>query len=165
MSSCVIVPVFLVPVIDSAGGQDWTWILPCVGKLLAPPGLSRYISCNLASGNLVSPLKIGRKEMGEIRGDMPHILLTQLILLKSVELSGYIWQMILKSSPMPLAWHKYTNFSLLTWKNYNPQLLKNNEDIICPDVSLPKRCSAAFSLSILGPSDGLTQDLPTVCVW
>lgn len=43
------------------------------------------------------------QEMGEIRGNMLHILFTQLILLKSVELFAYIWQMILNYFLMSLA--------------------------------------------------------------
>lgn len=48
------------------------------------------------------------QEMGEITGTMLYILFTQLILLKSVEPFAYIWQIILNSFLMSLAWHEYT---------------------------------------------------------
>lgn len=51
---------------------------------------------------------------------------------------------------------------LLALKNYNPRVLKNNQDIICLDVSVPNSCSASSSRSILAPRNGLSKLFSTV---
>lgn len=148
-------------------GSGWNLnIVKCGWIISISPSFHCYIQLQASLRQSCFPYKNLQEmqEMGEIRGNTLYILFTQLILLKSVELFAYIWQMILKSFLMPLAWHEYTNLSLLTLKNYNPQVLKKNQDIICLDVSIPKGCSAVFSRSLLAPSNGLTKPYSTVSV-